>query len=139
MNRQQSIGSNNQRQGLPANRKEQVNPAEKDQLTPQIQQPEKPAVTDDAGNLLDKKNEDAGKGYSESKQTEAWSNVKANDDTTASAVPSKQDIKTEEVYGEGAKTHHPNLHHDKDFPEQLNQEEKDKYEKRIRQSGNVPG
>jgi len=72
MNQRQKIGSSSQQQGLPDNKNPHIKPVP-EKMRPVNQQPEKPAITDDAGNPVDKKNEDAGKGYNEKKQTEPGS------------------------------------------------------------------
>ncbi|MES2648707.1 MAG: hypothetical protein V4717_17660 [Bacteroidota bacterium] len=137
MNQQQSIGSHNQQQGMPDNRNEKTTPAEKPK--PNNQQTEKPAITDDAGNQVDRLSEDAGKGYSERKQTEPYSKQASSDNPTENAAPEDQSRSSEKVYGAGTEHQHENLKEHNHFPQQLSQEEKEAFEKRIRQSGNVPG
>jgi hypothetical protein len=137
MNQQQSIGSHNQQQGMPGNGNEQTAPADKPK--PNNQQPEKPAVTDDAGNQVDKHSEDAGKGYSEKKPTEPYSEQSPTDDTSEQAAPEDQSGSSEKVYGAGTESQHENFREYKPFPHQLSQEEKEAYEKRIRQSEKVAG
>ena len=102
-------------------------------------QEEKPSVTNDAGNPVNKKTKEAGKGYSEGKQTEAYSDIKPHDDQTENKSPARQTTGSEKVYGANPDSkQHENLR-DHNFPEQNIQEDKEAYEKRIRQSGNVAG
>lgn len=138
MNQEQSIGSNNQRQGLPENRKEQKVPGNIAQSSPKAQEPEKPAVTDDFGNVKNKE-QDAGNGYSEKKETESWSQVRSKDDTASEKPPAQQPKEAEKVYGAGEKESTKHQHHSIDLPHQGEQEEKENHDKRARQSGDVPG
>lgn len=130
MNQKQNQGGKSQEQNLPGKgheKKEPENAAGNKKTTPQ---PEKPAVTDDSGNPVDKKLSDAGKGYSEKKPTEPWS------DTTPSSDKNQQ--KDSEKSAEDTNPA-KKIHGHKEIPQQLNQEEKENYEKRVRQSGKVEG
>ena len=138
MNQQQSLGSNNQQQGLPDNRNQQTKSAGNNTQQPVAKQPEKPAVTDDSGDVVDRNFKDAGKGYNEPKPTESWSTIKPHDDNYSDSAPEQQDESHEKVYGKNSDPGQENLR-DHNFPQQANQEEKETYEKRRRQSGNVPG
>lgn len=71
MKQSQSIGSHNQQQGLPDENNEDTS-SQKNDWQPHLQQPVKPAVTDDAGNLR-RHDDNQAKGYSEAKPTEPQS------------------------------------------------------------------
>ncbi|CAN5506549.1 hypothetical protein BH10BAC3_BH10BAC3_07460 [soil metagenome] len=143
MNQQQSIGSNNQQKGLPEQRHQQAKPGQEKQISGQPAAPndqqENPLVTDDAGNPVNKKTEEAGKGYSEVKQTESYSDVKPHDDQTENKSPVHQAAGSEKVYGAKTDSNQPENLPDHNFTEQYIQEDKEAYEKRIRQSGSVAG
>lgn len=136
MKQQQSIGSSNQGQALPKHQQEEKTPGVKESVTNQTLQPEKPAITDDAGNIVDKKHQDAGKGYSENKPTEPLRNATPAGEKPANVAPEHQHPETENVYGPKTED---NIHHKQGFPEQTRDEEKDSFEKRSRQAGNVAG
>jgi len=138
MNQQQSLGSNNQQQGLPDNRNQQTKPTGNNAQQAVAKQPEKPAVTDDSGDVVDRNFKDAGKGYNESKPTEPWSTVKPHDDNYSDAAPEHQNESREKVYGKNSDPRHENLR-DQNFSHQGNQEEHETHEIRKRQSGDVPG
>ena len=74
MKQEQQLGSKGQQQ-LANNKLPDQRPDAGNVTVQKEESTEKPAVTNDQGNAVDKKTEDAGKGYSEKKQTEAWSDV----------------------------------------------------------------
>src|SRR5215211_7560451 len=107
MNQKQSIGSNNQQQGLPDQRNQQTKSPDLN-LKPAEGQPEKPAVTDDEGDVVDKHFKEAGKGYSENKPTEPWSNVKPHDNTYSDKSPEQQSADQQKSYDKNTNPQHEN-------------------------------
>ena len=101
MQKDQSIGSNNQQEGLPENRNEDTNTSKGEPFSPVLDRPVKPAITDDNGNPVHKNSNEA-KGYTEKKPTEAWSEVPpAGEPLNPPAEPGSQPVNREKVYGKG--------------------------------------
>jgi hypothetical protein len=69
-----------------------------------MENPVKPVVTDDEGNLHSK-NSNLGKGYSEPKPTEAWSTEKTEEEKTAIHAPEDQPKSAGKVYGNNHQEH----------------------------------
>jgi hypothetical protein len=121
MKQTQSIGNQAQEQERPSTQK---TARANNEVMPKST-PDKPQVTDDNGNAVDKKKTDAGKGYNETKPTEAGSNIPQPPETK----PSKKPAEPKEWMSE------KRVHVD----EQAKPEEVEKFLKRAKQAENVQG
>ena len=101
MEKDQSIGSNNQQQGLPGNRNEDTETRTGKEFSASLDHTVKPVITNDNGNVSSQ-NSPAAKGYSEKKPTEPWSEIPpAGEPLNQPAEPESQPGNREKVYGEG--------------------------------------